>query len=211
MAKRAERPTLFMNSKEMLGNLTRAMVDEVLNDAQKQAVNSGAEVQRMPNYLQITESRMAKHGVIDLKPFFARSSKKKYNKDGKWYMYIPISIQTRKMSRRFYDDLRSYLPIETESGQQTVKSQYLYDRRKTSPAVSRLNYKPVSTNVTIQSQPWGSGQRHTYTTFRTVNANSPANSWIINRDKVNSDNMSKTLLANIDRLMKWKMKNLGDE
>lgn len=206
MAKKGQRPALFTSPKEMLGNLTRAMVDEILSDAQDQALRAGADVQRMPNYLQVTESRMAKSGVIDLKPFFARSSKKKYNKKGEWYLYIPIQIKTRKMSRRLYDDLRS---VPTNGRPVTVKMDYLYDRRKQSPAVQSINYSPKSKNVTIIPREWGEGTRNTYVTFRTVNANSPANSWIINRSKVNSDDMSKTMLANIDRLMKWKLKNLG--
>lgn len=206
MAKKGQRPALFTSPKEMLGNLTRAMVDEILSDAQDQALRAGADVQRMPNYLQVTESRMAKSGVIDLKPFFARSSKKKYNKKGEWYLYIPIQIKTRKMSRRLYDDLRSF---PTNGRPVTVKMDYLYDRRKQSPAVQIINYSPKSKNVTIIPREWGEGTRNTYVTFRTVNANSPANSWIINRSKVNSDDMSKTMLANIDRLMKWKLKNLG--
>lgn len=206
MAKKGQRPALFTSPKEMLGNLTRAMVDEILSDAQDQALRAGADVQRMPNYLQVTESRMAKSSVIDLKPFFARSSKKKYNKKGEWYLYIPIQIKTRKMSRRLYDDLRSF---PTNGRPVTVKMDYLYDRRKQSPAVQSINYSPKSKNVTIIPREWGEGTRNTYVTFRTVNANSPANSWIINRSKVNSDDMSKTMLANIDRLMKWKLKNLG--
>ena len=206
MAKKGQRPALFTSPKEMLGNLTRAMVDEILSDAQDQALRAGADVQRMPNYLQVTESRMAKSGVIDLKPFFARSSKKKYNKKGEWYLYIPIQIKTRKMSRRLYDDLRSF---PTNGRPVTVKMDYLYDRRKQSPAVQSINYSPKSKNVTIIPREWGEGTRNTYVTFRTVNANSPANSWIINRSKVNSDDMSKTMLANIDRLTKWKLKNLG--
>lgn len=206
MAKKGQRPALFTSPKEMLGNLTRAMVDEILSDAQDRALRAGADVQRMPNYLQVTESRMAKSGVIDLKPFFARSSKKKYNKKGEWYLYIPIQIKTRKMSRRLYDDLRSF---PTNGRPVTVKMDYLYDRRKQSPAVQSINYSPKSKNVTIIPREWGEGTRNTYVTFRTVNANSPANSWIINRSKVNSDDMSKTMLANIDRLMKWKLKNLG--
>lgn len=206
MDKKGQRPALFTSPKEMLGNLTRAMVDEILSDAQDQALRAGADVQRMPNYLQVTESRMAKSGVIDLKPFFARSSKKKYNKKGEWYLYIPIQIKTRKMSRRLYDDLRSF---PTNGRPVTVKMDYLYDRRKQSPAVQSINYSPKSKNVTIIPREWGEGTRNTYVTFRTVNANSPANSWIINRSKVNSDDMSKTMLANIDRLMKWKLKNLG--
>lgn len=186
--------------------MARAMVDEVLADAQEQALKSGADVQRMPNYLQVTESRMADKGVIDLKPFFARSSKKRYNKRGEWYMYIPIQLKTRKISRRLYDDLRTF---PTNGNPTTAKMEYLYDRRKVSPTIGSINYTPKSKNVSIIPKEWGSGTRNTYITFRTVNANSPANSWIINRNKVNSDDMSKTMLANIDRLMKWKMKNLG--
>lgn len=208
MARQGQRPALFTNTKEILGNLTRAMVDEVLVDAEQKAVQAGATTQRMPNYLQVTESRMAKSGVIDLKPFFARSSKKKYNKKGDWYLYIPIPIKTRNMSRRMYDDIRGTF-IPDSASQVTIKTDYLYDRRKTSPAVPRMNYKPKSTNVTVFPQKWGSGTRNTYVSFRTVTANSPANSWIINRNRVNEDDMSKSLIANIDRLMKWKMNNIG--
>lgn len=204
----ADRPALFKDPKRILDNLTKAIVDETLSEAQDTALRQGADVVRMPNYLQVTEKRMAKHGVIDLKPFFARSNKKKYNKKGQWYLYIPISMKTRDMSRRLYDELRS---VEVPQGQKskTVKMDYLYDRRKQSPAIQRINYTPKSKNVTILPRKWGEGRRNNYVAFRTVNANSPANSWIINRSKVNSDDMSKTLLANIDRLMKWKLKNLG--
>lgn len=204
--RKAVRPALFTHPQKILGDLTRAMVDEILSDAEDTALRSGAEVKRMPNYLQVTESRMAKNGVIDLKPFFARSSKKKYNKQGQWYMYIPISMKTRDMSRRLYDELRA---VPTTGKSKTVAMDYLYDRRKQSPAVANINYNPKSKNVTIIPQKWGKGTRNQYVAFRTVNANSPANSWIINRSKVSNDNMSKTMLANIDRLMKWKMKNLG--
>lgn len=206
MARKGQRPVLFTDSKTILGNLTRAVVDEVLSDAQDVALRNGSSVQRMPSYLIVTESRMAKNGVIDLKPFFARSNKKKYNKKGEWYLYIPISMKTRNMSRRLYDELRA-VPVGTKPV--TVKMDYLYDRRKQSPSVSSINYRPKSTNVTVIPQSWGKGTRNTYVAFRTVNANSPANSWIINRRNVNDDDMSKTMLRNIDRLMKWKLKNLG--
>lgn len=204
--RKSVRPALFTDTNRVLGNFARAMVDEVLSEAEDIARQSGAQTQRMPKYLQVTESRMADDGVIDLKPFFARSSKKKYNKQGQWYMYIPIRMNTRDMSRRLYDDLRS---IQTQGKQTTVKMDYLYDRRKTSPAVPRMNYNPKSNNVTIIPQKWGKGTRNKYIAFRTVNANSPANSWIINRNKVNDNDMSKTMIANIDRLIKWKMKNIG--
>lgn len=204
--RKAIRPALFTDTDRVLSNFARVLVNEVLDEAEAVARDAGADVKRMPKYLQITESRMADHGVIDLKPFFARSSKKRYNKKGEWYMYIPISMKTRDMSRRLYDNLRS---IPTQGKQTTVPMDYLYDRRKTSPAVDKLNYTPKSKNVTIIPEKWGKGTRNKYVAFRTVNANSPANSWIINRNKVNNNDMSATMIANIDRLIKWKISNLG--
>lgn len=203
--KSSEHPSLFTEPQRILGNLAQAVTDEALSEAQKEAQEQGAEVNRMPKYLQVTEKRSEKKGVINLKPYFAMSPNKKYNEDGQWYLYVPMRKKTRNMSRKLYDDLRSK-PLN-KSGSTTVASDYLYDRRKTSPAVRSLNYKPKSNNVTINKNK--DSTRRTYTVFRTVNANSPANSWILNRNTANEDDMSKTLLKNLDRLMKWKLKNTG--
>lgn len=202
------KPSLFKDPKKALDAMARQVIDESLTSAQDYAMrNSGGqmEIVRMPKYLQVTKKRAAKHGVIDLKPFFARSSHKKYNRFGQWYMTVPLSKKTRKMSRRMYDDLRSR-PIDDKPI--TVSTKYLYDRYKQSPSSSLINYKPKSLNITIQPKKWGNGTRRTYVSFRTVNAKSPVNSWIVNRERVNEDEMSKTLIANIDRLIKWKLKHV---
>ena len=76
MARNGQHPQLFREPKKHLQNLSQSIIDEVLSDAQETAMNSeeDVEVKRMPQYLQVTQSRMAKKGTIDLKPFFARSS-----------------------------------------------------------------------------------------------------------------------------------------
>lgn len=204
----SQRPRLFTDTRGVLTNLAQAVVTDTLQEGADYAVEQGMDVKQMPTYLEITEKRMEKHGVIDLKPYFKNSSKKKINKEGNWYLYIPISVKTRKISRRAYDELRAQPTPGEVGGKANLYTQYLYDRRRVSPAVPSLNYKPKSHRVTAYDRAWGAGTRREYIAFRTVNKDSPPNSWIVNRGNVNEDQMSKTLLANIERLMKWKLSNL---
>lgn len=203
----AKRPKMFESRKsiqlsmQILGdNLVAGTLD-----AGMEAVKSGqpedVEVKRKPTYLEITNTRLEKLGVIDLKKSFARSPHRKIKEGGGWYLTVPIAIKTRAMSSRMYKQLR-----ETNiapSRQQTVVSDYMYDRRRQSDS-SMLNYTPKSHNVTKKQE---GNKRHTYTAYRTVSDKSPANSWIINRDRVTTENTSKTFVKNVDRLMKWKMKH----
>lgn len=202
------RPKLFTNTEQILNSLVDAVIDDTLQEGANYATEQGMTVKRMPKYLEVTEERMAKHGIIDLKPYFANSPNRKINKEGKWYMYIPISIKTRDMSRRAYDDLRSQATPQIAGTKTKLYTQYLYDRRRESSAVPSLNYKPKDYNVTAIDKQWGSGTRREYVAFRTVTQDSPPNSWIVNRGKANEDELSATLLANMERLMKWKLKNL---
>lgn len=202
----AKRPKLFKNdneTKRLVQNLGNKLVDSTLNEGMRAVKESGEKVKakKMPNYLQVTEDRMEKKGTIDLKPYFARSNKRKEKKDGGWYMVIPIQRRTRDMSRRLYDQLRKE-QVPT-SGKKTIVSDFLYDRRRESDA-TMLNYTPKS--KTIEKRRIGK-RRHSYVSFRTVSDKSPANSWIINRGNMTEENTSKTMIKNIDRLMKWKMKN----
>lgn len=196
------RPDLFKNPKVTLDNLARNLTQDIMTETASKASEQGLRATVMPNYLQVTEERLAKKGVVDLKPYFARSSKKKYNKQGQWYMYIPIRVKTRDMSSRLYKDLRE-VPMSGMSSK-TVTSDYLYDRRKQSPSVSSINYTPKSNNITKQRN----NNKNIYVAYRTVNAKSPSSSWIVNRSKVDDNDMSKTMIKNVDRLMQWKMKNL---
>ncbi|AFJ76018.1 hypothetical protein AG2_082 [Listeria phage vB_LmoM_AG20] len=205
MKQSAQRPSLFNNPKQVMRSMARAIESDVIaTGAQEASRIPNVEIKIMPKYLEVTEKRMEKNGVIDLKPYFAKSNKKKWNQEGNWYLVIPIRLKTRDMSRKLYDDLRkqSSPPVGSST---TIVSDFLYDRRRTSPSVPSINYNPKSNNVTKKRI---SNSRTTYTVYRTVTAKSPANSWIVNRDRVNEEDMSKTMLDRIDRLMKWKLKNL---
>ncbi len=207
MVRKARRPRLLGSSQTIktgMRNLGDNLAQDVLDTGMKTIIESkpkNISAKRMPKYLKLTEERLQKLEVIDLKPYFAKSSKRKTKKDGGWYLTVPIRRKARGMSRRMYEQLRA-VDIG-DSTNQTVVSDYLYDRRRQSDA-SLLNYAPKSNNINKMKV---GRNRHDYVAFRTVSDKSPASSWIINRDKVNKDDTSKTFVANVNRLMKWKMKN----
>lgn len=207
MVRKARRPRLLGSSRTIktgMRNLGDNLAQDVLDTGMKTIIESkpkNISAKRMPKYLKLTEERLQKLEVIDLKPYFAKSSKRKTKKDGGWYLTVPIRRKARGMSRRMYEQLRA-VDIG-DSTNQTVVSDYLYDRRRQSDA-SLLNYTPKSNNINKMKV---GRNRHDYVAFRTVSDKSPASSWIINRDKVNKDDTSKTFVANVNRLMKWKMKN----
>lgn len=203
-----QRPKLFTDPKGTISNMVDVAIDETLQQGAEYASSQGMSVKRMPRYLEITQERMNKAGIVDLKPYFAKSPKRKVNKQGKWYMFIPISMKTRSMSRRAYDDLRSQSTPQLAGSQTKLSTKYLYDRRQTSSAVPSLNYQPKAYTVTAFDRQWGEGTRREYVAFRTVTQDSPPNSWIINRGTANENELSKTLLDNMERLMKWKLKNM---
>jgi hypothetical protein len=211
MAKRKSiRPKLFKDddsTKSTMQQIGNVLVQKTLDagmDAVRQSKTSDKEevnVKRKPKYLEVTQKRLEKLGVIDLKPYFAQSSHKIMKKGGGWYLRVPIPRKKKNMSRRMYDQLRSINISPKE--QSTVISDYMYDRRRVSDS-SMLNYTPRSYNITKKK----TGKRkHTYVAYRTVSDKSPASSWIINRDRVNVNDTSKTFVSNVTKLMKWKMKN----
>ncbi|AIW03333.1 hypothetical protein CPT_Mater176 [Bacillus phage Mater] len=205
--KKARRPKLFQNAqapKQAMKNVGNALVQKTLDAGMKAAQAEkpkDAKVVRKPKYLEVTETRMNKLGVIDLKPYFSRSSHKVMKKGGGWYLRVPIKRKKKDMSKRMYTQLRTTSLGESDS--RTIISDYLYDRRRASGS-NMLDYSPKSYNITRQKT---GSRKSVYIAYRTVSNNSPASSWIINRDRVNSDDTSKTFVRNMNRLMKWKMKN----
>ena len=204
MAKKSVRPKIFVEPEKYMNNIKENLIKGVLDSGMKaihKAQPKNIKAKRKPRYLELTEERMNNLEVIDLKPYFARSPNAERKKDGGWYLVVPIQRSARGMSRRGYEELRAINITPDE--QRTVISSYLYDKRKLSDA-SMLNYTPRSNNITkIKS----GKNRHSYVAFRTVSNTSPASSWIVNRAKVNSKDTSKTFISNVNRLMKWKMKN----
>jgi len=205
--KNNRRPKIFQSQAQMkkaLTNLGNNLGNQVLDETAEAIIKSkpqNMELKRKPKYLQLTEKRLDSMGVIDLKPYFAQSSKRKTSKDGGWYLTIPIRRKARGMSRRMYEQLRA-IDIQPNT-RKTVISDYLYDKREQSDA-SMLNYTPMSKNITKIKV---GNNRHDYVAFRTVSDKSPASSWVVNRSKVTVNNTSKTFVSNVNRLMKWNMKN----
>lgn len=204
--RKSTRPKMFENAaapKRHMDNVAAALVQKTL-DSGIAALNKeqpkDIQVKRMPKSIEVTEKRLKKLGVIDMKPLFAQSNKRKEKKGGGWYLVVPISRSVKSMSRRMYDKARA-TPTDDTGG--TVISDFMYDRRRVSDS-SMLNYTPKSNNMKKERK---GKKRHAYVAYRTVSDKSPANSWILNRDKVNEEETSKTFVKNVDRLMKWKMKN----
>ncbi|AFO70728.1 hypothetical protein BH792_gp032 [Staphylococcus phage Stau2] len=202
---KATRPKLFRDkSYKNVGKRTvDAMRSDILDRLQATALQvDNVSVKRMPTYLQITEKKLEKKGVIDLKKAFAHSSKKKKTKDGGWYLTVPIRIKTSKMNNKTYQDLRS-LKIDSSSNSVSTLTDYLEGRRSN---ISHPSLNPASKSSRITKV--RNGKKSSYFMFRTVSSKSPASSWILNRDKVNENNFSKTTLKYVRNLMNWKIKNL---
>lgn len=200
-----KRPKMFKDTKRVGRQSIASMTNDVLNDLQATAMRvDNVYVKRMPKYLEITEKKLESKGVVDLKKAFASSTKKKYSKDGSWYLTIPIRIKTSSMSKKTYQDLRT---LQVGSGSsKTIKTNYIQELAKKDITHPAMIPQPPHKNTTKHVP--RRGKRASYFVFRNVSSKSPSNSWILNRDKVNSDNFSKTTLSNIDRLMNWKMKNI---
>ncbi|QQO38137.1 hypothetical protein SPJ221_85 [Staphylococcus phage vB_SauH_SPJ2] len=202
---KATRPKLFRgkNYKNIGKRTVDAMRSDILDRLQATALQvDNVSVKRMPTYLQITEKKLEKQGVIDLKKAFAHSSKKKKTKDGGWYLTVPIRIKTSKMNNKTYQDLRT-LKIDSSSNSVSTLTDYLEGRRSN---ISHPSLKPASKSSRITKV--RNGKKSSYFMFRTVSSKSPASSWILNRDKVNENNFSKTTLKYVRNLMNWKIKNL---
>lgn len=139
----------------------------------------------------LIEDEAKKQGAqfIDLKPYFARSSKAKHTKDGGWYMVIPIqrgAPELRSAYGRSLWDTISHTNYGETSSQGDVSR--LQEKLGVSPSatIPELAYKWKSNNVTRVK--WGSsGKRGRYIQFRTVSNKSDPNSWIVGRQTLNEE------------------------
>lgn len=125
-------------------------------------------------------------GFYDMKPAFQQSSKVKFSKaTHEWYLRVPIRRKVKSMSSNLYKQARG-IGVGT-----TQKLENLLNEREETMSPfgqlpSNLNtltgQQDLSGNLTRLHNPNGRGS--TYIAFRTVSANSPANSWIV---KYNTD------------------------
>lgn len=181
-----------------------AQIQSALKRGQQVAIGYGATTKLMPKYLEVNLDRASRKGFLDLKPYFARSSKVKRSKDGGWYMTVPIRRKVSSMSNAVYQQAKHIQVNDTSQGTSYISM--LYGQRMPSPAVSSLNVTLTtnSGNLTrIQH-----GNRSNYVAFRTVSDKSVPSSWIVGRGNVNHDNMSDTMIKNIGRAIEWQLNNM---
>lgn len=208
MGVRARRPKLFKGdspkraSRRTIDGMRADILDKLQATAQRV---DDVYVKRMPNYLEVTEKQLEKQGVIDLKKAFASSSKRKKTKDGGWYLVVPIRIKSSRLSRKAYQDLRR---LEVPDGKSHTTTITDYLEAVSNKNITHKALQPQSPSGNTTKYRKKGNKNANYFIFRTVSSKSPANSWILNRDKVNDNNFSKTTLKNVRRLMDWKMKNM---
>lgn len=201
----ADLPDLFDNPDKHLKSLDDAISNSILASVGQSAVDGGADgVQAEPHYLSVTAHRAANHGLLDLKPYFETSKTVKTTKDGGWYVRVPIRRTISSMSNELYTEAKA---IDISAGQPVTTQwvQSLYGNGTQQSDISLLNYAPKSNNLTRQKQ----GNGSIYIAYRTVSNNSDPASWILNRAQATEDNMSKTLLTNLRRLIKYRLAHLN--
>ena len=155
-----------------LERLSDNIIQDVMNDTAKALhMRYGDSFDFSIGQKTITMRRNVDEGPLDLKPFFKASSKAKSTKDGGWYLVVPIKRKTRSMSHKLYQDIKS-----SEVGE-TRLSDYLYSGPK-ARKVNPFNPNERTNSITKTRE----GNSTGYVSFRTVSSNSPANSWILNRE-----------------------------
>lgn len=208
--RKKKQPTLFAKPKQTLDKMKKVTMAELQAQVAKDMAEYGYDVKVTPKYVIATEARMRKQGVIDLKYGFSKSSKKKYAKDGSWYVVVPIKRSARSFKpSTVYKNANKANKMLDAGKKATVKikglAKSINDQAPTT--LSSLQYKAKSDNLTLQKNK--TGKRTSYTAYRTVSSKSPANSWIINKSKLNESSTSKTFQKDIERTMAWKMRSIG--
>lgn len=166
------------------------------------------------NRMTYAIKRMSNRGVIDLKPFFKRSSHAKPMKGGGWYLRVPIQQGTRDIIKKFgrskYDEMKQQFN-DYGSMSATLSINDLFAKPNAEMnTLSPLSYTPKSNNVTQIGYRTKSGNvRNTYVMFRTVSSKSEPSSWILNRNNLNEDNTSKRLQDDINALINNRMRQIA--
>lgn len=201
--KKGKIPKFLANPSESSSRIAKGLQNDATNELHLQAQqiqmdSDDITVTRINNRIQI-EKNMEDKGIIDLKPYFARSSKKKDKRDGGWYLIIPIRVKTSKMSSRMYTKLNKV----QKTGKYTNTLVDYIEGTRQQTSIPSMQPEKSSRNITKVDVP--TNKSH-YVFFRTVSDTSPPNSWIINRGR--TEGMSNKERQDIESLMRWKMQNL---
>ncbi len=134
---------------------------------------------------------------FDMKEYFAKSSKVKFNKKGGWYLTIPFRVYTpgggdyrNQMSWQIYRAVRAGRKYDagtagSRGGFTDLATGRVWD--------SYENKTPILAGI---KQTIGANGRSTYSTFRRVSSNSNPNSWI--HSGIMAHNFIDKAWANID-------------
>lgn len=200
-------PDSLKNAAKTSYYVKQAFLAKSINDNAKVLSKAGANIKVNSNRMEVTIGRLTKLGVVDMKPFFMRSSKVKRKKNGGWYLVIPISMSSRGIiknsGRAVYNRIvKSFSDISPNSSA-TLSIDGLLKRQYPVDTIDSLQPDIPTNNLTATKKPNG---RNTYVAFRTVSDKSSPTSWVLNRNNVNKDNTSANLEHEIGVLIRKRIK-----
>lgn len=200
-------PDSIKNASKTSYYVKQAFLAKSINDNAKVLSKAGGTVNVNSNRMEVTIGRLSKLGVIDMKPFFMRSSKVKRKKNGGWYLVIPINMSSRGIiknsGRGVYDRVvKTFSELEPGTSA-TVNIDGLLKRQYPYETINSLQPQAPSGNLTATKKPNG---RNSYVAFRTVSDKSAPTSWVLNRNNVNNDNTSPNFEHEIGVLIRKRIK-----
>ena len=200
-------PDSLRNASKTSYYIRQAFLAKSINDSAKVMSKAGGSVKVNSNRMEVTIGRLSKLGVIDMKPFFMRSSKVKRKKNGGWYLVIPINMSSRGIiqnsGRGVYDRVVKTFSDLAPTTSATVNIDGLLKRQYPYDTINLLQPSAPSGNITATKKPNG---RNSYVAFRTVSDKSSPTSWVLNRNNVNKDNTSPNFEHEIGVLIRKRIK-----
>lgn len=200
-------PESIKNSARTTYYLKQAFLAKEINSTAKTLSNSGATVKVNSGRMEATIGKLTNRGVIDMKPFFMRSSKVKRKKNGGWYLVIPIKMSSRNIiktsGRAIYDKVvKSFSDLEPGTSS-TLNINGLLSKQTPVDTISALQPAKATSNITATK---GSSGRNSYVAFRTVSDKSSPTSWVLGRQNVNDTNTSKSLEHEVGVLVRKRIR-----
>lgn len=185
----------MFNEKTIAEQIVSNAADELNKSQNLRAMASGTDLKVSEGFRPELISNSYKNmQFIDLKQYFANSSKVKRKKNGGWYLIIPIGVKAKTLREAdwsTYKDISHDEYGQTEDfgdnlQQQNIQSAYdkIQSGESKTGLINPIHYKWKSGNVTRVHK----GKRAGYISFRTVSDTSDPNSWIVMRPIANPNN-----------------------
>lgn len=208
----------ILDSRRLTKNYVKGVADSFHNTPNL-TVNAGDTKLDLTWKLMQNYNENKGNSFIDMKEFFAKSSKVKYKKDGGWYLVVPMGVKARdaraNSPRSLWNQI-SHMDFGQTGSLSSDGTNYLSNLGTSQEGVmSPLKYNWKSANITRVAPASGGGTRGHYIAFRTVSDKSDPNSWIVGRQTFSEDNDDltddmkesiKEVLMN--KVMNYKLDNL---